>query len=151
MGVFPEGLQGNILVGNQVHGEAKTEQALHTPARHCCLPYAHGVISKVCVVHTPLGPGLAHRLSLALSSCPVGSYANAAELRICVIPGSKVSSVVAVPQPFLFVKLVESRMRLVPVVVSVTVSSIYSKGSAPVLVTSSSTHQPSSGQLSIPL
>lgn len=99
----------------------------------------------------PLGPGLAHKRILALSSCPLGLYVNAVELRICVIPGPKVSSVVAVPQPFLFVKSSDKRVRLVPVDGSVTVRDIVSKGIVPVFVTSKSIHQPSSGQLSSPL
>lgn len=59
--------------------------------------------------------------------------------------------VMAVAQPFLFVKSDEYRGRNVPVALSIAVSAMKLKGAAPVLLTSNSTHQPSSGQLSIPL
>lgn len=102
-------------------------------------------------MHTPVGPGLAHRMILALSKCPVGSYANGAELRICVVPGEKLVRVINVEQPFLFVNSDDVRGRNVPVVVSVTIKAMRSKSATPVLVTSNSSHQPRLGQLSIPL
>ena len=102
-------------------------------------------------MQVPAGPGLAHRMILAVSRRPVGLYGKAAELRVCVTPGEKVSSVFVAVQPFLFVKSGEYRGRIVPVVVSVTNRAIKSKDTGPVLFTWNSSHQPIPGQLSIPL
>ena len=70
---------------------------------------------------------------------------------ICVIPSGRSARVSVSLQPFLFVKLPESRGRSVLVTVSVPVRDIDWKLMPPVFCSLRSTHQPIFVQLSMPL